>query len=69
MFIDDEDPCADCVPVSPIEFYDRLHSPELRRELMEFFDGPAQELLTQMQTALARLKAEEAERLKAEVGE
>ncbi len=67
MFIDDEDPCADCVPVSPIEFYDRLHSPELRRELMEFFNGPAQELLAQMQLALARIKAEQAEKLESEV--
>ena len=69
MFLEEERLCVGCKPKSPAELQDYLRSEEARQVMMEFFDGPAQELLTQMQTALARLKAEEAERLKAEVGE
>lgn len=53
-----EDSCADCVPVSPIELHKRLESQEFHKVMQEFFDGPAQELISQLQEVLVQIKTE-----------
>ena len=67
MYLEEEGICVGCEPKSPEELQDYLRSAEAREVMMEFFNGPAQEILAQMQIALERIKAEQAKKLKSEV--
>jgi len=64
-----DDLCSDCVPLTPIELHERLESQEFHVAMQEFFNGPAQELITQLQSALVRVKSNYTQELKTEVGQ